>query len=160
MITADGEMVRASEVENPDLFWAVRGGGGNFGVVTSFTFRLHPVGPEILAGLIVHPMSDAPNVMRQLRDHGATASDELSVWMVLRKAPPLPFIPEEWHGREVLVLAGMYAGEISDGDEAFQPVRSIGSPIAEAIGPQPFAAWQQAFDPLLTPGARQLLEVP
>jgi FAD/FMN-containing dehydrogenase len=154
MVTAEGERVRASELENPDLFWAIRGGGGNFGVVTSFTFRLHPVGPEVLAGLIIHPMSDAPNVMRQLRDHNRTAPDELSVWMVLRKAPPLPFIPEDWHGKDVLVLAAMYAGDTGDGNAALDPVRSIGSPIAEAIGAQPFAAWQQAFDPLLTPGAR------
>ena len=104
MVTAEGESVRASSSENPELFWALRGGGGNFGVVTSFEFRLRPLGPEVLAGLIVHPFADAPEIMRAVRDHAADAPDELSVWMVLRKAPPLPFLPEEWHGREVLVL--------------------------------------------------------
>jgi FAD/FMN-containing dehydrogenase len=154
MVTADGEHTRASATENPDLFWAIRGGGGNFGVVTSFTFRVHPVGPEVMAGLIVHDLAHAPTVMRQIRDLAGDAPDELSVWMVARKAPPLPFLPEEWHGREVLVVAAMYAGDMAEGEEAMAPFRALGDPIADVISPHPFAGWQQAFDPLLTPGAR------
>ncbi len=154
VVTADGRRVVASKDENEDLFWALRGGGGNFGVVTAFEFRLHPVGPEVLSGLIVHPFEDAPSVLRQYRAFTEQAPDDVSVWVVLRKAPPLPFLPEEWHGREVLVLAAFYAGSMEDGEQALQPVRDIGNPIADVIGPHPYTGWQQAFDPLLTPGAR------
>lgn len=154
VMTADGQMVRASAAENADLFWAIRGGGGNFGVVTGFEFRLHALGPEVLAGLIVHPFADAPRVLRDYRAFVARAPDELTAWVVLRKAPPLPFLPESWHGREVVVLAACYAGPVADGEKAVAPLRRMGNPIADVIGPHPFAGWQQAFDPLLTPGAR------
>jgi FAD/FMN-containing dehydrogenase len=154
VVMADGQMVTASQEENADLFWAIRGGGGNFGIVTSFEFRLHPIGPEVLSGLIVHPFDDAPSLMRAYRDIVADSPDELSVWLVLRKAPPLPFLPEEWHGKLVLVMAALYAGDIDAGQEALKPIRSLGSPIADVIQPNPFTGWQQAFDPLLTPGAR------
>ncbi|KAA9009997.1 FAD-binding oxidoreductase [Histidinibacterium aquaticum] len=154
VVTADGRLVRASAEENPDLFWALRGGGGNFGVVSAFEFELHPLGPEVTSGLIVHPFDDAGPVLRQWRDFVDTAPREVSAWAVLRKAPPLPFLPEEWHGREVVVLAACYAGPMEDGETALAPLRAIGSPIVDVIGPHPFAGWQQAFDPLLTPGAR------
>jgi FAD/FMN-containing dehydrogenase len=154
VITADGNVVVASDSENADLFWGIRGGGGNFGVVTSFEFRAHPVGPEILSGLIVHPFADAGSVLRACRDFQESAPDEVTVWTVMRKAPPLPFLPEEVHGTEVLVLAAMYAGDMADGEAALAPLRGIGNPIADVIGPHPFVGWQQAFDPLLTPGAR------
>ena len=154
MVTANGNRVTASASQNPELFWAVRGGGANFGVVTSFTFHVHNVGPEIFAGLLVHPLADAPAVMRAVRDQAADAPDELTTFMVLRKAPPLPFVPEEWHGREVLILATMFAGPAEDGEAATARLRGLGTPIAAALGVQPFVAWQQAFDPLLTPGAR------
>ena len=154
VVLADGSAVVASEDENADLFWGLRGGGGNFGVVTSSEFRAHPVGPEVLAGLIVHPFADAPAVLRAYRDVVADAPDEVTAWVVMRKAPPLPFLPEEVHGTEVVVLAAMYVGEPADGEAALAPLRAIGTPIADVIGPAPFAGWQQAFDPLLTPGAR------
>lgn len=154
VVTATGEVVRASADDNADLFWGLRGGGGNFGVVTSFDFQAHPVGPEILSGLIVHPFADAREVLHAYRDLMAQAPDEVTVWVVLRKAPPLPFLPDEVHGTEVLVLAAMYAGDMSDGEEALAPIRAVGQPIADVVGPHPFAGWQQAFDPLLTPGER------
>ena len=154
VVTADGRVVVASESENSDLFWGLRGGGGNFGVVTSFEFQAHSVGPEILSGLIVHPFSDAPLVLRACRDFLKDVSDEVTVWIVMRKAPPLPFLPEDVHGTEVVILAAMYTGDMSDGEVALAPLRAIGTPIADVIGPHPFAGWQQAFDPLLTPGAR------
>jgi FAD/FMN-containing dehydrogenase len=154
VVTADGELIRASADENQDLFWGIRGGGGNFGVVTSFDFALHPVGPEVLAGLIVHPFADASAVLRAWRDFCANAPDELSVWVVMRKAPPLPFLPEEVHGTEVVVLAAVYAGDIKAGEQALAPLRAHGKPIADVIGPTPYAGFQSAFDPLLTPGAR------
>lgn len=154
VVTADGETVRASESENPDLFWALRGGGGNFGVVTSFEFKLHKMGPEVLAGLVVHPFADAEAVLKQYRKVVAAAPDELTCWVVMRQAPPLPFLPEEWHGKEVLILAMCYCGDMQAGEKATAALRSIGKPIVDVVGPNPFAGWQQAFDPLLTPGAR------
>jgi len=154
VVLADGRAVVASETDHPDLFWGLRGGGGNFGVVTSFEFQAHPVGPEILSGLIVHPFADAPQVLRAYRDFAAQAPDEVTVWCVMRKAPPLPFLPPEVHGTEVVVLAAMYAGDMAQGEAALAPLRAVGKPIADVIGPHPFVGWQQAFDPLLTPGAR------
>jgi FAD/FMN-containing dehydrogenase len=154
VVTADGNIVRASADENPDLFWGIRGGGGNLGVVTSFEFQLHPVGPEVLAGLIVFPFDQAKSVLKQYGDFVETMPDEMSVWVVMRQAPPLPFLPAEVHGKEVVVLAAFYAGDISEGQKLIEPLRAFGTPHGEHIGPVPYTAWQQAFDPLLTPGAR------
>ncbi|MEY8143956.1 FAD-binding oxidoreductase [Falsihalocynthiibacter sp. CO-5D18] len=154
IVTADGAMVKASASENPDLFWAIRGGGGNFGVVTSFEFQLHDVGPEVLAGLIVHPIEDAGSLLREFEGIANSAPDELTVWVVMRKAPPLPFLPEDWHGKPVLVFAVCYIGDEDGGGDALKKLRALGKPIADVIGPSPFAGWQQAFDPLLTPGMR------
>jgi FAD/FMN-containing dehydrogenase len=154
VVTAKGNVVRASATENTDLFWALRGGSGNFGVVTRFDFRLHPVGPDLLSGLIVYPFAQARSVLQQYRDFVAKAPDELSVWSVLRKAPPLPFLPAEVHGREVVILALLYAGDPATGQAQIAPLRKFGTPVGEHVGVQPFTAWQKAFDPLLTPGAR------
>ncbi|MCP6762682.1 MAG: FAD-binding oxidoreductase [Fischerella sp. CENA71] len=154
VITADGNKTRTSENENSDLFWAIRGGGGNFGVVTEFEFELHPVGPEILAGLIVFPFSQAKQVLTQYRKFVESAPEELNVWVVLRKAPPLPFLPENVHGKEVVVLPVFYAGDIAEGEKLIEPLRSFGEAYGEHIGVQPYVEWQQAFDPLLTRGAR------
>ncbi len=154
VVTADGELARASLTQNPDLFWALRGGGGNFGVVTAFEFRLHKVGPQVLSGLVVHPFDDAETVLKAYRQALEAAPDELTCWAVMRQAPPLPFLPAQWHGKEVLVLAMCYCGDIKAGEAATAKLRSIGKPIADVVGPHPFAGWQQAFDPLLTPGAR------
>lgn len=154
VITASGDKVTASETENEDLFWGLRGGGGNFGVVTSFTFGLYEVGPELLCGLVVHPFSDAPDLMRYYRDFTSSCSDDMTLWMVLRDAPPLPFLPEEVHGTRVVVFAFVYAGDPAEGERIVAPLRSYGSPHGEHVGVIPFAGFQQAFDPLLTPGAR------
>jgi FAD/FMN-containing dehydrogenase len=154
VVTADGQMRRASEKENADLFWALRGGGGNFGIVTGFEFRLHALGPQVLSGLLVHPFADAPKLLRDYRSFVAQAPEELTAWVVLRKAPPLPFLPEQWHGKEVMIIAVCFLGDASEGEKALAPLRKLGQPIADVIGPHPFVGWQQAFDPLLTPGAR------
>lgn len=154
VVTAAGEVVRASATEHPDLFWALRGGSGNFGVVTRFEFRLHPVGPNVLSGLIVYPLSEAKAVLQQYRDFMTKAPDELSVWAVLRQAPPLPFLPEAVHGKEIIALALIYAGDPKLGEPLVEPLRKFGTPLGEHVGVQPYIAWQQAFDPLLTPGAR------
>jgi FAD/FMN-containing dehydrogenase len=154
VVTADGVLRHASDQVSGDLLWAIRGGGGNFGVVTSFEYRLHPVGPMVLAGLIVHPGADAPRVLRFYRDFVANQPDELTVWTVLRQAPPLPFLPPEWHGKNVVVLAVCHLGEIAAGERLIEPLRKFGNPIADVVGPMELKQWQQAFDPLLTPGAR------
>ncbi len=154
VVTAQGELVRASNDENADLFWGLRGGGGNLGVVTSFTFRLHPVGPEVLAGLIVYPFERASDLLKAYRSFVASAPDALTVWSVLRKAPPLPFLPAEVHGKEVVVFPILHAGDIEEGRRAIEPLRRFGVPVGEHIDAQPYTAWQSAFDPLLTPGAR------
>jgi FAD/FMN-containing dehydrogenase len=154
VVTADAEMHRVSEKENADLFWAIRGGGGNFGIVTGFEFRLHAFGPKVLSGLLVHPFADAPKLLRDYRAFVAQAPDELTAWVVLRKAPPLPFLPDNWHGKEVAIIAVCYAGDPSEGEKVLAPLRKLGHPIADVVGLNPFAGWQQAFDPLLTPGAR------
>jgi FAD/FMN-containing dehydrogenase len=154
LVTAEGKLVRASAEENQDLFWALRGGGGNFGVVTSFEFKLHPVGPEVLSGLIVHPLEKAAALLPEYRRIANAAPDELTTWVVMRKAPPLPFLPAEWHGKEVLIFAACYCGDMAAGEKAVAGLRALGNPIADVISPHPFAGWQAAFDPLLTPGAR------
>jgi len=154
VVTASGDLVKASADSHPDLFWAIRGGGGNFGVVTSFEYQAQSVGPEILSGLIVHPASEARACLDFYRDFAAQAPDELTTWVVMRKAPPLPFLPEEVHGTDILIFAVMYTGDMESGEKAVQALRDFGSPIADAIGPHPFVGWQAAFDPLLTPGLR------
>lgn len=158
VVTAAGEVVRASATEHPDLFWALRGGSGNFGVVTRFGFRLHPVGPNVLAGLIVYPFSEAKSVLQQYREFTAKAPDDLSVWTVMRKAPALPFLPEAIHGKEVVVLALLYTGDPAQGKPLIEPLYSFGTPAGTPAGTHvdvmPYVAWQKAFDPLLAPGAR------
>lgn len=154
VLLADGRLVRASETENADLFWGLRGGGGNFGIVTRFEFRLHPVGPDLLSGLMVFPFEHAKTVLTRFAAFTQTMPDELSVWMVTRKAPPLPFLPESAHGKEMVALAMCYCGDPAEGERLIAPLREFAPMIGEHIGVQPFQAWQQAFDPLLTPGAR------
>lgn len=128
VVTAEGELVRASEKEHPDLFWAIRGGGGNFGIVTSFEFRLHPLGPQVLSGLVVHPLAEAETLLPAYRRIADEAPDELTIWSVMRKAPPLPFLPAEWHGKEVLIFAACYAGDVAEGEKATRPLRALGRP--------------------------------
>ena len=154
VVTANGKRIRASENENADLFWALRGGGGNFGVATQFEFKLHEVGPEILAGLIVFPFDQAKQVLTQYREFVDSAPEELNVWAILRKAPPLPFLPGHVHGQEVIVLVTFYLGDAAHGRKLIEPLLHFGTPHGEHIGVQPYTQWQKAFDPLLTPGAR------
>ena len=110
--------------------------------------------PTVLSGLVVHPLENAPELLREYRRIIAGAPDELTVWVVMRKAPPLPFLPQEWHGREVMIFALCWCGDMAKGETAAAELRGLGRPIADVVGPHPFAAWQAAFDPLLTPGAR------
>jgi FAD/FMN-containing dehydrogenase len=154
VVTADGGRLHASATQNADLFWGLRGGGGNFGIVTRFEFQLHPVGPDVLSGLMVFPFEQAKSVLTQFARFSETMPDELNVWAVTRKAPPLPFLPEHVHGKEIVVLAICYAGDPTRGERLIEPLRGFATAHGEYIGVQPYTAWQQAFDPLLTKGAR------
>jgi FAD/FMN-containing dehydrogenase len=154
VVDANGARLRASGTERPELFWALRGGGGNFGVVTEFEFALHKVGPEITAGLIAFPLEQAGRVLRRYRDLVRTAADDLTVWAVMRHAPPLPFLPAEVHGKPALILALFHPGAAAEAEPVIAALRKLGEPWGEHFGRQPYAAWQKAFDPLLVPGAR------
>ncbi|PRX36615.1 FAD/FMN-containing dehydrogenase [Paraburkholderia sp. BL18I3N2] len=154
VVTAEGELVHASADSHQDLFWAIRGGGGNFGVVTRFEFALHPVGPLVYGGLVVLPIEQARDALLKYRAANATMPKELSVWAVLRLAPPLPFLPAEVHGKPVIVFAMCYTGAVESGPSTVEFVRAFGTPLGEHLGPMPYVMWQQAFDPLLAPGAR------
>jgi FAD/FMN-containing dehydrogenase len=146
MVTVEGEVVRAGEQERPDLFWGLRGGGGNFGIVTSFEYRLHPVGPTVLAGPIFHALEDAPDVLRFYRDFVAEAPDELTTIVHLRQAPPLPFLPVELHGRPIVAVSVCYAGPVEDGEAALRPLRRFGWPLLDAVAPRPYVDLQGMLD--------------
>ncbi len=154
VVTADGRLLRANEWEHEDLFWALKGGGGNFGVVTRFEFKLHPVGPLVYSGLVVYSLDEAEPVLKKYREYASKLGNDTSVWVILRKAPPLPFLPEAVHGKEVVVLACFHAGDPAEGEKVIAPARKLGKVLGEYLGTQPYTAWQGAFDPLLTPGAR------
>ena len=154
IVTADGKARHLSPHENADLFWAIRGGGGNFGVVTRFEFVLHPVGPNVRAGLIVYPFDRAAEILRHYRDFVKSAPEELNVWVVVRQAPPLPFLPAAVHGQPIVALAVFHPGAAADAERAIAPLRRFATPLGEHVDATPYVGWQQAFDPLLTPGAR------
>jgi FAD/FMN-containing dehydrogenase len=147
VVTADGEFVKASENENADLFWGVRGGGGNFGVVTDFEFRLHPLGPQVMAGPVFWPMEDAPEVLRFYRDWIADCPDELMTIVVQRRAPALPVVPPELVGKHVIAVAACYAGPVEDGERVLAPLKRFGNPVLDLCMPKPFLAHQAMFDP-------------
>ena len=152
LVTAEGELLTASEDQNPDLFWGLRGGGGNFGIVTSFEYRLHPVGPIVLAGPIFHRLEDAREVLRFYREFIAAAPDELTTIFDLSVAPPLPFLPEDVHGNPIVMVGACYAGAPEDGIEAVRPLKGFGTPIVDLLEPKPYAALQSMFDPLVPHG--------
>lgn len=154
VVTADGLITTASADQNADLFWGLRGGGGNFGIVTSYEYEVHPAGPDLLCGLIVHPYSAAREALEYYREYAAGCSDEMTAWVVLRDAPPLPFLPEDVHGTSVLVFAFVFAGDPGAGELELAPLRAFGMPHGEHIGVMPFVDFQKAFDPLLEPGSR------
>ena len=146
IVTADGVLRRASEIENADLFWGVRGGGGNFGVVTSFEFQTRPFGPQVLAGMALYPMARAREVLEVFRKVTTEAPEELSCLLILRKAPPAPFVPKEAHGAPIAAIAACFSGAIDDGWKVIAPIRELGQPIADAFSPKPFCQFQQILD--------------
>lgn len=152
VVTADGEFLVASEHENTDLFWGLRGGGGNFGIVTSFEFQLHPLGPNVLAGMVVWPMDEAPRILRFLRDFVSGAPDEVGVMANLRLAPAIPMIPQELHGAPIVALVAMYAGPPEAGESALKPIRELGGAVMDTVAVKPYVAHQKLFDPAVPHG--------
>ncbi|MBM7790956.1 FAD-binding oxidoreductase [Tenggerimyces flavus] len=151
IVTADGRLVIASEKENDDLFWALRGGGGNFGVATSLEFRLSPV-KDIYGGPMFFELDRAGDMLRTFREYIAEAPEQLGGFPAFQIAPPLPFIPENRHGETFALVVACWAGPLDEGEKAFRPFRDIGSLVAEHVGPMPYPALNSAFDALLPPG--------
>jgi FAD/FMN-containing dehydrogenase len=152
IVTADGQLRRASATENEDLFWAVRGAGSNFGVVTSFEFRAHPIGPLVMVGAIFYPFEDAASILPRWRDYLSTAPEELSAIALCWSVPPHEPFPPEFHGRPVVVVAGAYAGPVEDGEPVVKPLRELGEPLVDLSGPWPWLGLQSGFDALFPKG--------
>jgi FAD/FMN-containing dehydrogenase len=152
IVTADGQVCTASETENPDLFWAVRGAGSNFGVVTALTFRLHPVGPLVAMTAPFYALEDAERVLAAWRDVAASAPDELSFNALFWSVPAVEGFPLELHGRAVLILVSVYAGDAGEGERVLQPLRKLATPLLDLSGTMPYAALQGAFDPFFPKG--------
>lgn len=153
IVTADGQIRTASESENEDLFWAVRGAGSNFGVVTSFEFQAHPVGPTVMVGAVFYPFEDAEQILRGWREYVITAPDELSSIVLLWSVAPGDPFPPEHHGKPVAVVACCYSGSVEDGEAVVQPLRELGEPLIDLSGPWPWLGLQSGFDPLFPKGA-------
>ncbi len=152
VVTADGRFLTASKTENADLFWGLRGGGGNFGIATSFEYQLHPVGPMILAGMVVHPATKAKEVLKFYREYVATVPDELGSMVFLRTAPKAPFLPEHVHGTPVVAIGVCYAGPIEEGEQVVKPLREFSPPLADIIGPMPYKVFHGMLDVGAPPG--------
>jgi FAD/FMN-containing dehydrogenase len=153
VITADGSVVTASAEENADLFWALRGGGGNFGVVTSMELDLHAVGPTVLGGVVFYAGSEAANIVAGWRDAISGTPDELTTLVNLTTAPPAPFIPESWHFKKVAAVVACWAGAPEAGEQVVAPLRKLGTVVADLLAPIPYVALQQLVDPMWGPGA-------
>src|SRR5206468_3635244 len=151
VVTADGKLVIASEKENEDLFWAIRGGGGNFGVVTSFEFRLHPVS-NIYGGPIFYELKYAKDILQWYRDYIETAPREMGCFPAFQIAPPLPFIPEKRHGDTFVIMVACWTGSTDQGERALKPLHDVAPVFAEGVGAMPYPALNSAFDGLYPPG--------
>ena len=146
VVTAEGEIIKANANENSDLFWGLKGGGGNFGIVTSFEFKLRELGPEITGGLIIYKLEDTEKVLSFYNEYISTAPREVTTVLVYRYCPPAPFIKEEFHGKPIFAIGALYAGRADKGLEIFKPLKSFGSPIGDAIVPKPFVTHQAMLD--------------
>ena len=153
VVTADGRLVTASEDEHDDLLWGgLRGGSSNFGVVTSYEFRLHPLGPTVLAGLLIHPIDEAPSLIRASRDYVESAPEELVTATGILQAPPAEFIPPHLHGKPVLGLFALYIGQPDEGGAAVAPLKNLGPPAVDLVAPMPYTAFQAMIDPFVPRG--------
>jgi FAD/FMN-containing dehydrogenase len=154
IVTADGRLLTASESENEDLFWGLRGGGGNFGVVTSYEFRLHRVGPTVVGGMLIHPLEHAEEVLGAYRDYADAGPDELATAFALFPAPPEPFVPEQLQGKTVLGIIACHCGEVEEGERVVRPLKELGPPAVDLVGPMPYTDLQALLDPTAPPGWR------
>lgn len=154
VVTADGQFLLASERENEDLFWALRGGGGNFGVVTSFEYRLHPI-KDILAGIFVFPLDRGRDVLEFYREYIQTAPEEMGMYPAFLVAPPLPFLPEEAHGETFCAMVACWAGPLEKGEEALKSLRKVAPTVGEMVAPMPYPEINALFDELMPPGLQQ-----
>ncbi len=146
VVTAAGELIRVSEESNPELLWGLRGGGGNFGIVTTFELKQHPVGPEVMGGLVFYHAKDLAKVVRGFRDLMLAAPDELTLFLVMRKAPAAPFLPAEVHGQPVVAVVGMYAGSLQEGAKAMAPLAGLAAPIVNLMQPRRYTQFQSMLD--------------
>lgn len=154
IVTAAGNIVNASATENDDLFWAIRGGGGNFGIVTNFKFKTAKIGTEVLSGPIVKKFENMKDYMQFHRDYVRKMPDEMTIWLVVRHAPPLPFIPNEFHGKLVVLVPFVWLGDPEQGKKLIQPILDHGETLGSGAGMHPWVGWQSAFDGLVPHGAR------
>jgi len=154
LVTAEGKIVQASSTENPDLFWAIRGGGGNFGIVTTFEFKAAHIGTEVLSGPIVKKFENIKEYIQFHREYVRSMPDEMTIWMVVRHAPPLPFLPEAVHGKLVILIPFVWLGDPEEGQKLVQPIRDFGETVGDGSGMHPWTGWQSAFDGLVEHGAR------
>jgi hypothetical protein len=146
LVTADGELRHVDAETDAELFWGLRGGGGNFGIATALEYRLHPVGPIVLGGPIFWPLRDAPEVLRFLRDFAPQAPDELGITVALRLAPPMPFLPPDQYGKPVIGLVLLWSGDQAEGQQVIAPLRRIGAPVADVVRPVPYLFIQSMLD--------------
>jgi FAD/FMN-containing dehydrogenase len=154
LVTADGRVVRASEKENADLFWALRGGGGNFGVVTGFEYKLHPVGPEIIAGAIAWRAESAAEILEMFRTLTAQAPPELTCVAALRVAPPAPWLPKEVHGKPIVALFVCHTGDVKEGEKLVAPIKAFGAPVGDIVQRRSYVSQQSLLDGTQPKGRR------
>jgi len=154
VITADARLVRASGDENADLFWGLRGGGGNFGVVTGIDYVLRPVGPEVVGGVVAWPASSAPKVLELYRTLVENAPPELTLATLMRPAPPAPWLPKDVHGKPIVALLACYSGKPEEGEMAVAPIKSLGSPIGDVLVRRPYTQMQSLLDATQPKGRR------
>lgn len=153
-VTAEGTLVRASATENSDLFWGLLGGGGNFGIVTGIDYKLYPVGPEIVGGLVAWPASDAKGVLQLYRELAATAPPELTLVSIMRPAPPAPWLPKEVHGKPIIAILACYSGDAPSGELIVKPIKSFGKPIGDVLVRRPYSQMQALLDATQPQGRR------
>lgn len=154
VVTAEGKLVRVSSEENPDLFWGLRGGGGNFGVVTRFDYKLFPVGPEIVGGLVAWPAREAPRVLEHYRTLAEQAPPELTLVALLRPAPAAPWLPRDMHGKPIVAILACHSGGVEEGEKAVAPIKSFGTPIGDVLVRRPYSQMQSLFDATQPKGRR------
>jgi FAD/FMN-containing dehydrogenase len=154
VVTAEARLVRASNNENPDLFWGLRGGGGNFGIVTGIDYTLYPVGPEVVGGLVAWPASEAPRVLELYGTLTETAPSELTLVVLMRPAPPAPWLPKDMHGKPIVAILACYSGNPEEGERVVAPIKSFGNPIGDVLVRRPYTQIQSLLDATQPKGRR------